>query len=56
LNIVDSSGWLEYFANGPNAGSFAELLVDREKLLVPAIIVDDDFKGLGGVRYFAKKE
>jgi predicted nucleic acid-binding protein len=44
VNIVDSSGWLEYFADGPNAGSFAEPLVDREKLLVPAIIVYEVFK------------
>jgi predicted nucleic acid-binding protein len=44
LNIVDSSGWLEYFADGPNAGSFAPPLADREQLLVPAIIIYEVFK------------
>lgn len=24
MNVVDSSGWLEYFADDPNAGFFAE--------------------------------
>jgi len=23
MNVVDSSAWLEYFANGPNASFFA---------------------------------
>jgi hypothetical protein len=23
VNLLDSSGWIEYFANGPNAGEFA---------------------------------
>jgi len=23
MNVVDSSGWLEYFADGPNADFFA---------------------------------
>jgi hypothetical protein len=30
LNIVDSSGWLEYFADGPNADSFAAPLAERQ--------------------------
>lgn len=44
MNIVDSSGWLEYFADGPNAGNFAAPLADREKLLVPVIIIYEVFK------------
>ncbi len=37
MNIVDSSGWLEYFADGPNAGQFAIPLANMIELLVPSI-------------------
>ena len=39
MNIVDSSGWLEYFANGPNAGQFLPPLRDTESLVVPAVCI-----------------
>lgn len=39
MNVVDSCGWLEYFANGSNADFFAPVLEDTENLLVPALIV-----------------
>ena len=39
LNVVDSCGWLEYFANGRNAGFFAPVLEDTESLLVPSLCV-----------------
>lgn len=39
MNVVDSCGWLEYFANGNNADFFAPILEDTENLLVPALIV-----------------
>jgi len=38
LNLVDSSGWLEYFTNAPNAGFFAPAIEDTGTLLVPTII------------------
>ena len=44
MNIVDSSGWLEFFADGPNAESFAKPLADRDQLLVPVIIIYEVFK------------
>lgn len=44
MNIVDSSGWLEYFTDGPNAGHFAQPLSDRNDLLVPSIIIYEVFK------------
>ena len=37
MNIVDSSGWLEYFAGGPNAEFFSEPIEDTSELLVPTI-------------------
>jgi predicted nucleic acid-binding protein len=44
MNIVDSSGWLEYFADGPNAEHFAEPLSDVASLVVPAITLYEVFK------------
>lgn len=37
MNVVDSCGWLEYFADGPNAAFFEPALTDEAGLLVPAI-------------------
>lgn len=44
MNVVDSSGWLEYLASGPNADFFAPALTDVESLVVPAISVYEVFK------------
>lgn len=39
MNIVDSSGWLEYLAGSSNASNYAASIEDNENLLVPTIIV-----------------
>jgi predicted nucleic acid-binding protein len=44
MNVVDSSAWLEYLANGPNAGFFASAIEDVDRLLVPSICVLEVFK------------
>lgn len=44
LNIVDSSGWLEYFANTPQADFFAAAIEDTNNLLVPSITLYEVFK------------
>ena len=44
MNVVDSSGWLEFFADGPNAGHFAAPLGDAGQLLVPTITLYEVFK------------
>jgi len=44
MNLVDSSAWLEYFANGPNAGFFAPAVEKIEDLLVPTICLLEVFK------------
>lgn len=44
MHVVDSSGWLEYFANGENADFFAEPLADTPALIVPAISIFEVFK------------
>ena len=44
MNIVDSSGWLEYFANGVNAEAFAKPIEQLGELLVPSITMTEVFK------------
>jgi len=44
VNVVDSSAWLEYFADGPNASVFAEPLCDTGTLVVPVITLYEVFK------------
>lgn len=44
MNVVDSSGWLEYFANGPNADFFAPAIEGVGSLIVPSISVFEVFK------------
>lgn len=39
MNVVDSCGWLEYIADGPNASFFEPALTDLPKLIVPAITI-----------------
>ena len=46
MNVVDSSGWLEYFAEGDNASFFALVIEDTEHLIVPAICLYEVFKRL----------
>ncbi len=44
MNIVDSSGWLVYFANGTNADFFSQPIEDTDALLVPTISIYEVFK------------
>ncbi len=44
MNLVDSCGWLEYLAEGPNASFFAEPLENIDSLIVPPICILEVFK------------
>jgi len=44
VNLVDSSGWLEYFAEGLNAGFFAPAIEKSGELIVPTIVVFEVYK------------
>jgi len=39
MNVVDSCGWLEYFADGSNARFFAPVLEATESLIVPSLSI-----------------
>ena len=44
MNAVDSSGWLEYLADGPNADFFAPAIENIAELVIPSISVYEVFK------------
>jgi len=44
MNVVDSSGWLEYFADGPNAAFFAKAIEATADLVVPTVSLYEVFK------------
>lgn len=44
MNVVDSSGWLEYLSDSSNADFFASAIEDTEHLVVPSISVGEVFK------------
>ena len=44
MNVVDSSGWLEYLADGANADFFAAAIEDVAHLVVPTISLLEVFK------------
>jgi toxin FitB len=46
MNVVDSSGWVEFFAQGPNAAQFEGPIADSARLLVPSICLTEVFKVL----------
>jgi len=44
MNIVDSSGWLAYFADEPNAKHFMAPLKDTASLVIPSVTIYEVFK------------
>lgn len=44
MNLVDTSGWIEYFFGGGNASYFAEPIEQTQTLLVPVICMYEVFK------------
>jgi len=44
VNVVDSCGWLEYFAAGTNADFFADPIEQMDELVVPTMSVYEVFK------------
>jgi predicted nucleic acid-binding protein len=46
MNVVDSSGWIEYLQDTDRADLFAEAIEDRHQLLVPTIALFEVHKVL----------
>ena len=46
MNLVDSCGWLEYFADGKNAKYYEKPILDIQNLIVPTICQYEVFKSV----------
>jgi predicted nucleic acid-binding protein len=46
VNVVDSSGWIEYLVGGANAGFFSEPIESQQTLLVPALSLFEVYRHL----------
>ena len=44
MRVIDSSGWLEWFADGPLAGQYQRFLEKPREILLPAIVVYEVYK------------
>lgn len=42
--LVDSSGWIEFFIDGPMAGAYARHLKDPSRVITPTIVLYEVFK------------
>ena len=46
FNVVDSSAWLEFLGDGPNADEFAPAIEDTPRLIVPAVVITEVIRRL----------
>jgi predicted nucleic acid-binding protein len=44
LTVIDSSGWLEFFTDGPLAEKYASHLTDLSQILTPAVVLYEVYK------------
>lgn len=44
VNLVDASGWLEYFSDGPDAAFIAQTLQEIDRLVVPVVTILEVFE------------
>ena len=42
--VVDSSGWIEFFTDGPKADAYARYLKDLQSVATPAVVVYEVYK------------
>ena len=48
MNLVDSSGWMEYFMNGPLAERYAPFLSRTGEVMTPTIVLYEVYKKIKG--------
>jgi len=44
VNVIDSSAWIEYLGDGPNANAFAGAIEDTSNVVVPTLALYEVFK------------
>lgn len=50
MNVIDSSVWLEYFADGPQSAAFASIIEHPQMQIVPTITLYEVFKRVTQLR------
>lgn len=54
MNVVDSSGWIEYLSGGPNASFFCPPIESAEPLLVPSLSLFEVYRHM--LRHIGRDE
>lgn len=54
MNVVDSSGWIEYLSGGSNASFFGRPIESDEALLVPSLILFEVYRHM--LRHIGREE
>ena len=54
MNVVDSSGWIEYLSGGPNAAFFSDPIEGEEALLIPTLSLFEVYRHL--LRHLGRDE
>ncbi len=54
MNLVDTSGWIEFFFGGENASHFVDPIEDMAQLIVPVVCLYEVFKKINHVGDEAK--
>lgn len=44
MRLIDSSGWIEFFTDGPLAGEYARHLKDPDRVVTPTIVLYEVYK------------
>jgi toxin FitB len=44
MNLIDSSGWIEWFREGPQAASYAKYLKDFSQIVTPMVVIYEVYK------------
>ena len=44
IYLVDSSGWIEYFGEGPRSAEYSKYLKDQSRLITPTIVLYEVYK------------
>lgn len=54
MNVVDSSGWIEYLSGGPNASFFRQPIESDEPLVVPSLSLFEVYRHM--LRHIGREE
>jgi predicted nucleic acid-binding protein len=44
MNLIDSSGWIEWFSEGPQSATYAKYLRDPSQIVTPTVVIYEVYK------------